>query len=127
MQARASKGRAVRIISEACFVVAAIEIRTGQGAPETAIRTGPSRRPCKTGVPVILTTDGGSTGASSRAQDASASVNTSAGRNVPVVGDLVIYAGHLRAFLRVAAYLSLWHSLLAVTLADQSTEVRRRV
>jgi hypothetical protein len=40
---------AVRIISDAGFVVAAIKTRAGQGAPETAIRTGPSRRPCKTG------------------------------------------------------------------------------
>ena len=40
---------AVRIIPNAGFVVAAIKTRAGQGAPETAIRTGPSRRPCKTG------------------------------------------------------------------------------
>src|SRR3712207_3686314 len=65
---------AVRIISEAGFVVAAIKTRAGQGAPETAIRTGP---PAKPGVPMILTMDGGSTGASSRAQDSSASVDTS--------------------------------------------------
>jgi hypothetical protein len=38
--------------------------------------------------------------------------------------------GKPRAFptlLRVAAYLGLWHSLLAVVLANRSTEVRRRV
>lgn len=65
---------AVRILSDAGFEVAAIKTRAGQANPETAIRTKPpSGTPAKPGAPVILTISGDSAGASSNAEDASAS------------------------------------------------------
>jgi hypothetical protein len=64
---------AVRIISDAGFEVASIKTRASQRDPGKALRTKPpAGTSAKPGAPVILTMGGGSIGASSSAQNASA-------------------------------------------------------